>query len=840
MDYLIALYTGRKIYTLGLKPGDTATVGDAQDDTLSVNSLGLGASYLVLACDSGGVRVLSRQPMKFGDEATSNRVLSAREVISITEKITLAVFEAKSTLNSALSLDGFDELRIGRSYNKNDICLKDSSVSTCHALLRKVNGQWLISDLQSRNGTFVNGELAPVDAELPAENVNVFICGYIFYIQNNMLRFTNIPGEIEFAPEIMSALVPLPARQKAYPFFTRSPRIRNRADKAEIDISSPPSTGTKPTISWLSIILQPVMMVSVMGCVAMMTHNYNMLMYSVPMSMVSVTVSIVNNKNNMKKWRQKNGLAAEKYSEYLAETDKKIIDSEGAFISALSMTNPGVTECLSIAKNVSRRLWERTPRDSDFLNVRVGTGNRDSNVRIKLPNTSQMSIEDNTFISQAQEIRSKHTTLTGVPVCHSLLDYPITGLAGRRDAVMRMTWRIIMDAAVHQSYEDVRIICVYPEEERAQWEWIRWLPHIWDEKQKKRCLACTRAEARKILREAADTLTTRRRNLKPMGMKEAAPAAPFYLLILADRTLTEASGEQFLPESQSLGFAAVYAYGDIGSLPGECQSVIFCDAPAKIQNTRPDRSSITTPFTPDKISVNILDEFARALAPIHLVAAGGGNRMPSNISFLQGVEADTIEGLNVLGRWKKADTSKTLAAPMGIRENGDTFYFDILDGKMGPHGLTVGTAGSGKSETLTTLLALTYSPEDVNFALIEFKGNDLSNILKPLPHVAGVVSNLNDPSTIIRGLRSLEGEIKRRQRIFEATEIPSKNLPTYQKYQKAHPELGLDPLPYLIIVIDEFAEFITQFPEFNDEIASIARVGRIIVTGQMFPRPSFN
>ncbi|MBQ7220146.1 MAG: type VII secretion protein EssC [Synergistaceae bacterium] len=827
MDYLIAVYTGRKIYTLGLKPGVTATLGDAQNDTLLLPDSGLGGAYLVLACDAGGVRILSRQPMKFGDESATNRVLSAGDIISITGKITLAVFESRSSLSSALSLDGFNELRIGRSYNNNDICLKDSSVSSRHAVLRKINGRWVISDLQSRNGTFVNGELAPVDEEISAENVSIFICGYMFHIQNNMLHFTNTPGEIEFAPETADSLVAMPTRQKAYPFFQRSPRIRNSAGKASFEITSPPNAGTKPNITWLTVLLPPIMMVSVMGFVASMTKNFNMLMYSVPMSLMSVVLAFVNNRNNMKKWMKNNGLAIEKYTEYLAETDKQITDSEGAFISALSITNPGVNECLAIARNVSRRLWERTPRDKDFLSVRLGTGSIDSNVKIKLP-SAQMSVEDNPFIKQAEEIRDRHTVLTGVPVCHSLLEHQITGLAGRRDAVIRTAWRIIMDLTTHQSYEDVRIMCVYPEEEREKWEWMRWLPHIWDSKNKKRCLVCTRDEARPMLREAAELIKTRTRNIKP-GQRETLPEMPYRVLILADRTLTESSGEVFFPDNPALGFSAVYAYGDIGSLPGECQSVIICDTPASIQNTEPDSGTTTTPFTPDKISVNVLDEFARALAPVHLVSAGGGNKMPSAISFLQGVEADTIESLDVLGRWRRANSAKSLATPMGIRENGDTFYFNILDGQMGPHGLTVGTAGSGKSETLTTLLlsmALTYSPEDVNFALIEFKGNDLSNILKPLPHVAGVVSNLNDPTTIIRGLRSLEGEIKRRQLIFEATDIPSKNLPTYQKYQKSHPELGLDPLPYLIVVIDEFAEFITQFPEFNDEIASIARVGR--------------
>lgn len=830
MEYLIAIYTGRKLYTLNLKLGVTATVGDSNSDTVLVEKYALGASYLVLACDSGGVRVLSRQPMKFGTESVTNRVLSAGDVIAVTEKISLAVFQAKCSLNCAVNLSGLDEIRIGRSYNSNDVCLQDANVSTRHAIMKRSGSQWTISDLQSRNGTFVNGTLAAPDEEVPAENVNVFICGYVFYVQNDMLRFTNIPGPIEFAPSLVDVLVPMPARQKSYPFFQRSPRIRNRAASAEFEIASPPNRGNKPTVSWLSVLMQPVLMVGVMAVVAVVMKNYSMLLYSAPMSLVSLLVTVMNHKNSMKQWLASNGMAIAKYSEYLEGVDREITASEGAYLSALSSASPGTLECLGIAENVSRRLWERTPRDSDFLSVRIGTGSRSSNVSIRLP-ASQITIEEDQFVQKGRAIRDSHLALTGVPVCHSLLDYPVTGLAGRRDSVIHTAWRIIMDIATHHSYEDVKIVCVYPEEERSQWEWMRWLPHIWDSKRRKRYLACNRDDARLMLRDVAETLKLRRRDIKPNN-KEVIPATPFYVMILADRLLTESSGEQFFPESEALGFAALYVYGEIGSLPGECQSVITCDVPAHIQNTQPDSGSIAVPFVPDKVNLQWLDEFARALAPIRLMQTGGGSLMPTSVSFLQGLNVQRVEDLHIMDRWASSHSERSLAAPIGIKENGDIFEFDVFEKAMGPHGIAAGTSGSGKSEMLTTWLlslALNFSPDDVNIALIEFKGNDLSNILHELPHIAGIVSNLNDPSTIIRGLKSLKGEKDRRMRLFEGSDfLSSKSIFAYQKYQKAHPDAGLEPLPYLIIVIDEFAELVTQYPEFNDEIISIARVGRSV------------
>ncbi len=831
MDYLIAIYTGKKLFTLTLKPGITATVGDSLTDTIVMERSGLGSSYLTLTCEQGGVKIHSRKNMKYEGQETSNRVFSSGDVVAITEIVTLAIFDSHNKLSGSLNLREFDELQLGRSFNSNDICLRYPNVSSVHAALERIDSHWHVKDLNSRNGTFVNGQLVEPGQSVIAEEVNVFIGGFMFYIQNDTLQFSNTPGEVEFQPDLMSEFIQnTKPVQKRYPFFQKSPRLRPRTEKLEFEIMSPPNAGNKPQISWLSLLLPPFLMVVVMSSVAIMMKNYTMLMFSVPMSLMSVVVTIVNNKSNLKKWQKTNGLALEKYQEHLIKREQEITKAEGEYISSLSLISPGVHECIAIAENVNRRLWERTNKDSDFLSVRLGTGEIESNVKIRIPR-AQLQIEENVSIKQAEELQERHVKLTGVPVCHSFLSSPITGLAGRPEHVRQIAGRIILDIATHHSYEDVKIVCVYPEEESKEWEWIKWLPHVWNAARTKRYIACTREDSRTMLREIGETLKIRRRDNSGNSREDVAPAMPFYFLLLADRYLVESSGEQFLPESSSLGFATLYAYGDIGALPGECQTVITCDNPACVQNTTPEAKNRNVFFMPDKITVSQLDKFARALAPVRLLQSGKGDSWPKSISFLQGFHVRTVEELKVLERWQKSWSPKSLAAPIGVKANGDTFSFDIYEKAMGPHGITAGTSGSGKSEMLTTWLlsmALNFSPDDLNLALIEFKGNDLSNILKPLPHIAGVVSNMNDPSTIARCIKSLEGEKARRMKIFEeATWLSTKSISAYQTYQKEH--VGVEPLPYLLIVVDEFAEFATQYPEYsNDFINSIARVGRSI------------
>jgi S-DNA-T family DNA segregation ATPase FtsK/SpoIIIE len=198
--------------------------------------------------------------------------------------------------------------------------------------------------------------------------------------------------------------------------------------------------------------------------------------------------------------------------------------------------------------------------------------------------------------------------------------------------------------------------------------------------------------------------------------------------------------------------------------------------------------------------------------------------MPDYVTFLQGYGVNNAEELDVLGRWAASTPYKSIAAPIGVRENGETFYFDIHEKGMGPHGIVAGATRWGKSETLTTWLlsvALNFHPHEVSFVLIDFKGDGLSGILMDLPHVAGVISNVDDMTSIERNLRSLHGELLRRQRVFKETQLEN-----IHKYQEAYRGgRAPEPMPYLIIVIDEFAELKTQFPDQMNEFISIARVG---------------
>jgi hypothetical protein len=122
--------------------------------------------------------------------------------------------------------------------------------------------------------------------------------------------------------------------------------------------------------------------------------------------------------------------------------------------------------------------------------------------------------------------------------------------------------------------------------------------------------------------------------------------------------------------------------------------------------------------------------------------------------------------------------------------------------------VVVGTTGSGKSEFLRTLImsiSLRHSPEDVNFILIDYKGGAAFDSCANLPHVVGVITDL-DAGLAERVLVSLEAELRYRE-------------------QQLRDDVSMH-LPRLMVVVDELAALKDDVPHFIGSLAHIAQRGR--------------
>jgi hypothetical protein len=276
MSFLTVLYCENEIIEVNMPQGGAVTVGSGREDTVRIPRQGLTAAHLTLTPMETGVHVSSLAPVKMRNSSATNLVVAVGDVARVAERVSLTVVEKRQILRETVRLAGQSAVTVGRS-GKSDICLSGAQVSSNHAVFRKQGANWMIEDQGSRNGTYVNGKLIR-SAALKDGDV-VFIAGWKLVFQGGNLRFENAPDAASFSSKLSGAARPggSSVPDAPYPFFQRSPRIRPQAGTAEVEILSPPSTGTKPAISWLSVLLPPVLMATVMIAVATAGGNLSSL-----------------------------------------------------------------------------------------------------------------------------------------------------------------------------------------------------------------------------------------------------------------------------------------------------------------------------------------------------------------------------------------------------------------------------------------------------------------------------------------------------------------------------------------------------------------------------------
>jgi S-DNA-T family DNA segregation ATPase FtsK/SpoIIIE len=222
----------------------------------------------------------------------------------------------------------------------------------------------------------------------------------------------------------------------------------------------------------------------------------------------------------------------------------------------------------------------------------------------------------------------------------------------------------------------------------------------------------------------------------------------------------------------------------------------------------------------DQVSVGWADRVARALAPVRDVSRDDSDSaIPDSARLLDLIHMPNPSADLVLLAWQRR--GRTTKVPIGIGADGP-FILDLS--ADGPHGLVAGTTGAGKSELLQTLIAVlcvANRPDAMTFVLIDYKGGSAFKDCARLPHTVGMVSDLDGHLTV-RALDSLGAELKRREELL--LRAGAKDIEDYWDTKKLQP--GLEPMPRLVLIIDEFAAMVAELPDFVTGLIDIARRGR--------------
>src|SRR6185312_5849197 len=168
--------------------------------------------------------------------------------------------------------------------------------------------------------------------------------------------------------------------------------------------------------------------------------------------------------------------------------------------------------------------------------------------------------------------------------------------------------------------------------------------------------------------------------------------------------------------------------------------------------------------------------------------------------------------------------------PVGAKPNGELQNVTIRAkdfGGFGFHSVVIGTSGSGKSEFFLSLangIALTHSPETFAVIFVDMKFESAAQDLEGLPHVAGSLSNLgkDDRHLAERMRKAINGEIARRYRLFK--DAGARDANEYEEMRLAGRDL--EPVPILLVIIDEYLELFIHHPEWIDLVIHIGQEGR--------------
>ena len=719
------------------------------------------------------------------------------------------------------------DLFIGRN-DDNDIVYSAAMISGKHAVIHYNGKRWSVRDLDSRNGIFVNGYRV-INAELSLGD-EIYIYGLKIIIGSGFLSINDGNNRVYVnrkkiravtsTANVMRTLAPdnVVVSDNEY---NRSPRSRIAFEKKTINFELPPMSLGNERLPMLMRMGSSL----VMGGSAALTGNVAMLAGSVLLPMLSQQYS----KEEREEYEERRRVS---YNKYLNEKKHEIQTEIEKEEWILRHNYPDMQEVLSYVSG-GEKLWERGKDEDDFLKLRIGCGQAPINAEIRFPDR-HFEMDEDDLRNKMYSLADKDYYLQNVPILLDLIKYNVVGVCGNTEKIRSFINGLIMRLSLLFSYDEVKMIVLLDEEDLNEMEYIRCLPHMWDDQRNIRFVAVNDAETYQISEHLQKVLENDLE--KARGLETILKERPYYIIFSLNKKLFENAAilQTIMKEKDSLGVSIFAVHPD---LPKECQVLLEInedDDNRIIFVTDIDHKDVV--FSADSIDEENAAYSMRLLANTKLRLISQAYSLPKSYGFLEMYGVGKIEDLNIRKRWEDSNPVKSLAAPIGIGTDGELFYLNLHEKFQGPHGLVAGMTGSGKSEFLLSYIlsmAINYSPEEVAFILIDYKGGGLAGAFVDekkgihLPHIVGTITNL-DGAAIQRNMICIESEMKRRQSIFNnAKSISNQGTMDIYNYQKLFRQGIVDePLPHLFIISDEFAELKQQQPEFMDELISIARIGR--------------
>lgn len=503
--------------------------------------------------------------------------------------------------------------------------------------------------------------------------------------------------------------------------------------------------------------------------------------------------------------------------------------------------NPSLSHLAQLAAQRAKTLWERQPTDDDFLALRIGTSSLPICVDVQAPEPN----DEDGRLEQVQTLVEENALVPQMPLLVNLNRLGSVGVRGQnRSEALYLAFTIIANIVVHHSPDEVQIYLFSHRPGAGKvWHWLRWLPHT-------ATLHKENSDAGRISLspETSDAVITElSRTLRQRGDKERRSEASYgqrepHLVIVFDQA-SALQGHHAISR-----LLAHTPHADRNELRA---SVLFVDFPIPPQvnamievqgkelayretwtadANQARRRGLAEPSNPKE-----MHRLARSLAPLRTEESmgSGSGALPSSVRLVELLGAASPDEVNLKRLYRESyDPKQVMTFPIGLDSDLRTLNLILREqgqGGHGSHAMLAGMTGTGKSVMLQAMvlsMALTNSPRHLNFVLADFKGgaSELAK-LQDLPHVVGFVTDL-DTAMVERFRIALESEVVRRQTLFDTSKerlgSPVANIRSYNRLQPN------DPLPHLVVLLDEFAHGLSINSNLRNAMDRIAAQGRAL------------
>ena len=471
-------------------------------------------------------------------------------------------------------------------------------------------------------------------------------------------------------------------------------------------------------------------------------------------------------------------------------------------ISRPNDTNLDIAELVRRGRATSRLLWERRPDDPAAYMFSVGLAPRRVAASTTQPR-GRRAVSD-----AGSGARTEHR-----PATVDLQRERGVGFVGERSAVYAAARALIIQACTLHGPADLDLVVLTSPQDAERWEWVKWLPHSHPAGDVQIVHGDDAVEA------WADAQRTLSSVVASMVSTRRADAKTLTLAIIDDAELwrgrTAPLRALFADATFPIRFVTLT--DQAADVPPVCTSVVrlSSDGTATLEVIPESRTTldIAPCLLDEELTIQTAQRIGRLLDPD--IPVEQNEPLTTSVSLMELLDLESLDGAGVRRRWRRTARDRLPQVPIGATQRR-TMSLDLA--QDGPHMLVMAAPGSGRRDLMRTIalgLAVSAEPSRLNLLLVD-GGSGAFEPLCSLAHVAGYIGRIDDHLGH-RALRSLTAELQRRR-----SQLNHAGASSFARYQQL---IDAEPLPHLVIMIDDVSALTSQTTEFLPALLELCRGG---------------